>query len=161
MSKKSSVQMIIESGILPSNAVAQLERHKMVPEGTSDRLGVSPVSFEQDSAAAEVFMEKLQQRLDEEDTEIRQTALEVGGEEREVNLVWGDGALDPQKRKVRVDEMGRVYLPLSALGSGSKKKVKAISFSGSKAGAIPVAFTEPRYEGNSLKHLVCTLRSTP
>lgn len=158
MSKKTSTDMLIEGGILPENGVAQLERHRMVPQGTTEKLGSHPVSFDRDSGEASRFADRLQQKLDDEESEIRQQDLAVAGERRAVHLQWGDGSLDPNPQKVLVDKLGRVYLPLHMLGNGQRRKIKGISFTGSKADAIPVQYTEPRYEGDLLKHLVCTLR---
>lgn len=161
MTKKTSREMLIEGGILPKNAIQQMERHKMVPEGTADRIGTHPVSLDRDSEEACRFADDLQDLLDEEESELRQQDLAVAGEKKPVWVQWGDGKLDPNPQKVLVDKLGRVYIPLAMLGNGQKKKIKGISFTGESGDTIRVDYTEPRYEGEFLKYLVCTLGRKP
>lgn len=156
--RKSSTDMLLEAGILPKNAVAQLEKHRMVPQGTVDRIGSRPVSFEDDSEKAKSFARELQEKLDEEESEIRQQDLAVEGEHRAVWLQWGDGALDQNPQKVLVDKLGRVYLPLHLFGSGQRKKIKGISFTGERKDVRQVGSMEPRYEGDHLRQWVCVLK---
>lgn len=156
MSKKRTTELLVESGILPRGGVAQLERHKMVPQGTVDRLGIRPVSLDRDSAEARGFADKLQKKLDEEETEIRQQNL-TPGVPIQAWLKWGEGPIDPQPTEVLVDKLGRVYLPIQLLGNGQKKRIKAIRFQEGTP-ETPVDHTELLYEGTTLKYLVCALR---
>ena len=161
MEKKTSSRMLLEAGIIPKNAVAQLERNRMVPVGTTERHGIHPVSFEKDSEEARRFAEDLQCRLDEEHSEIRQTDLALEGEHKPVWIQWGDGSLDPNPQQCLVDKMGRVYIPIAMLGNGQRRKIKGVSFDGNKEGIVRVAYTEPRYEGEHLKTLACFLEERP
>lgn len=157
--KKTSSQMLIESGILPKNGVAQLQRLKLVPENTLSQLGASPVSFEKDAREASRFAAALQSRLDEEDVEIKETELEPPGQPRSAYIVWGDNSLDTSPCTVIVDKLGRVHVPMNTKRTLAKKKIKAISFTPTKKGATPIDNVEPRYSGDKLQYLVCTLRT--
>ena len=151
--KKSSTEMLIKAGLLPKEAIQQLENHKLVPAGTSETVGSSPVSLETDSAAAEKFADRLQETMDVEDGEIRLS--DAGQEFRtctvEVHRVGG--RVDP-KFQGEVDVMGRVYLPPSTM-KGQKYKIKGVALNGGRVQTI--IRMEPRYRGSSIVKICCSL----
>ena len=157
MGKKSSSQMLLEAGILPKNAVKQLERNRMIPVGTTEQHGTLPVSCETDLAGAAKFADQLQGKLDDEQSQIRQTDLALEGQHKPVWVQWGDGSLDSNPQKCFVDKLGRVYVPISMLGNGQRRKIKGISFTGRKTDAFRVDYAEPRYEGDHMKYIACFL----
>lgn len=155
MAKKSSTTLLVESGILPKNAISQLERHRMVPQGTAERAGTRPVSLENASNAAR-FARDLQKSLDDEELEFRLQDLAVLGERRPVWIQWSDGSMSHEVQAL-VDKLNRVYVRVESLGNGHKKKIKGVSFTGRKTDVHNITHTETRHEGEALKHIVCYL----
>jgi hypothetical protein len=94
--------------------------------------------------------------LEKEDTEIKQQDMTLPVKDCQVWIQWGDSSISQNPITALVDKLGRVYLSVDLLGGG-KKKVKGVSFTGRRLDIRKVEYTEPRYEGENLKYLVCYL----
>ena len=92
----------------------------------------------------------------EEDGEIRQTDLAIAGGPREVRLSWSSNKLDAEPVTATVDKMNRVYLPIQLFGNGTKRQLKGVSLDDGKT-IKRVTSIEPRYQGNTVTHMCCTL----
>jgi hypothetical protein len=114
------MKMLIESGVLPMGAVLQLEKWKVLEEGTAAQAGTRPVSLDGDSEAARKFTTDLREALDEENSTIREMALDThltSVTAREVVWHQSEGAgstLALSNVEIHMDKLGRVHMAAEA-----------------------------------------------
>src|SRR6185295_15395931 len=99
-----TVEMLIKSGIIPKNAVQQLEHWKVLEEGTAETVGSQPVSLESDSEQARQFTEELRQQMEIDNQTIRETELAPVGETMDVWIVWEDLVANQYPVKATLDD---------------------------------------------------------
>lgn len=157
-----SVKLMIESGLIPENALQQLVNWRLLPEDSVELHGNKPVNLEKEWTDVEAFIHELKGALDQEAQTIRETELDQVGEYREATLTFRSCAQIPdsdvsilrtgnftQTLQVFVDKLGRVILP----ARNEYEHLESITFTdGSNGSEIrteprPVTNTEARYRG--------------
>lgn len=151
---KSSMEMLIESGIIPSGTVQQLVKWRAVPEKMGQLAGHRPVSLEKDSEEATRFAEDLANQVTREEQSLRETEFEVAGKPHKVTVHFGDGS-EITNVTVNTDQFGHVHVPTTVFTNGRRKVIKSIALKGEAA--IEVVAQEPRFTGERVTTLVCRL----
>ena len=157
-----SVKLMIQSGLIPENALQQLVNWRLLPETSVESSGSRPISMEKEWDDVESFVYELRTALDEEAKTIRETELDQVGEYRnvavripsdtEAGVDWASETLD-----VFVDRLGRVLLP------PKKKFEQAISVTflddenGGESTLKKVVQVENRFKGQKLAAYVIYL----
>lgn len=154
---KSSTDMLIEAGVIPLNAVQQLEHWRAVPEGTAERAGRQAVSLDKDSSEARNFAHNLASQLALEEGAIKETEFSSSGEFKAAWLLWSDGSFAKEPVDVIVDKFKRVHVPVRVMGNGRAKAVKGVSFTERRADLLPVDKVEPRFHGETPSAIVVYL----
>ena len=72
-------------------------------------------------------------------------------------IQWANGDFDEAPKTGYLDKIGKLYLPVSSLGNGRRRKIVAVSLSSSKDELRAVHDSEPRYEGKELSGVVLHL----
>lgn len=142
--QKKAVRLIVESGIVPRNALQQLANYRLIPESYVESHGTRPISLEQGWDTVEGFVDELGQALKEDIGTIRETEFDgPSGSARKATLYWKDehGTYEKNASAV-VDKLGRVFVQPSE----GLDKVIAVSIDGGEPQSVVRA--EPRYEGD-------------
>jgi hypothetical protein len=154
-----SVEMMIRAGLIPKNAVQQLERWKVLEEGMSEQVGTQAVSLDQDSDASRAWTEKLRLQMEQDSQEIRETDLGKDLEPTPVWLVFEDGVVSGVI-VAGIDKFERVHIPWKRVANGHNRKVAAVSFDNDTSSALKVLRAEQRFEGETQVAVVCTLEES-
>lgn len=143
------VRLIIQAGLVPQNVLQQLERWKLLsPETAQSVEDGNQVGSSSREWGAEDFVQVLRRLIHEENMTIREAEFAVAGDFKKVWLFGRTSGQDVAGRvDAVVDKMGRVFLPIDALGGA---EVEAISFSVTAFDAAmnkrSVARVETRYQ---------------
>lgn len=153
---KPTTEMLIEAGLIPADTVAQLVRWRALPEEMLEKVGLHPVSLEQNSAEAAKFADSLAKQMESEDRLIRETELDVMGDEVKVIIQFSDGSLSATV-VATIDKFGQVHVPTSVFLNGRQRKIKGISFDGHPDNIRRVISQDPRFSGDLATSIVCQL----
>lgn len=150
MSSKPAVKLMIQSGMVPKNAVEQLINWKLLPPTFSSLHGDSQVSSESEWETVEDFVKSLNLSLTEEMGTIRETELDRSGGFQLATLVEAPEGV-ARVEHVFVDKLGRVIFPVS------KKFADVETVSLSQGPFLDIVRREPRYDGDRQVAWVCYL----
>lgn len=137
-----AVKLMIQSGMIPPNAVQQLVNWRLLPEDFVQSIEKLPVTLESKWEAVEKFIGALRGALSNEMKTIRETEFDHAGGFRDARLYFngkmGKGTLE----KVFVDRLGRVITP-------AEKKYQKLSGVRLVGGPLrAVVNQESRFEGS-------------
>lgn len=148
MSSK-AVQLFVNSGLVPKEALLQMRRWKMLPE---EELGTPVASLQREWHRAEDFLDELEREILRERETLRETDFTVAGDYCQVWLRRRGIGLEKEGRDAVVDRLGRVFLP----GTLSPKSIQGIAFAPNEKPRKVIA-VEKRYLGDRVASLVCRL----
>jgi hypothetical protein len=143
-----AVRLLIQSGVIPENALRQLVKWKIFDKKVLDQTpdGSPPTSLSAGWETPDQFVDALTELIELEQDTIRETDFEVAGAFKTVWFKWGNGRFDKKERQVLVDNMGRVFVPRSMLKNGNRI-VQAVSFTPNSSDLQRVISEETRFNG--------------
>lgn len=140
--------MLLESGLISSESLRQLNRWKMLPDDWEQKVNVRPISLEKDFANADEFTDNLRSAINVEDVSIREATLDDFEWEQPLTVFWGDRSYD---LPAALDPMDRVAIDVRGLVVGDGPTAIQL---GSK---IPIVGYEPIYQGQTCVCLILNL----
>lgn len=144
-----AVQLVVQAGMIPENILKQLVAWKLLPEAVETQHGAQRISLESGWDSVEEFVGNLEEVIDAEAMEIRETTLEPPSAGYHIIRVdvGGKGLEGPLT--VMSDGLGRLYLPKEF----AKKKIVSVIYGD---GFIrKVRKVDTRYQGDEVIFLVC------
>ena len=150
-----SVRMMIQSGLIPKEALQQMENWRLLPEGSVELAGTREVTIEKGWDTVSEFVEDLNEVLSLEDRSIKETSLDKSGGFKKADLVFADHSLDGEE-DVFVDMLGRLVLPPEQ----KYQELMSVTLKMSNGGppvVQQVVNMETRYEGNYVSAFVIYL----
>lgn len=151
-----SVRLMIQSGIVPKNALQQLINWRLLPEDCAGLSGTKPVSIEKGWDTVKDFVDELGEALSEEDRSVRETQLEHSGGYRKAHLKFSDSSLNITT-DVFVDQLGRLILPPEQVYQELTGAIFIDTNGGENLRGI--CNLEKRYEGSTVSAFVVYLES--